>query len=125
MGGFGCWSDRRRGLRRNISGRLLLAAIFSPVIGVVGLVVPAVIGPLTGQSLNGLELAGVFVAVPAVVLVVAEGNFPSVDAIRSSPALGLGVLTGALIGAPACALARSTLTRVPCPLSWSRPVRLC
>lgn len=74
-------------------------AIFAPVIGVVGLVVPAVVGPLTGQALNGLELLGVLLAVPAVVLVVAEGKFPSIDSVRHSPALGLGVITGALIGA--------------------------
>ena len=65
-------------------------AIFAPVIGVVGLVVPAVVGPLTGQALNGLELLGVLLAVPAVVLVVAEGKFPSIDSVRHSPALGLG-----------------------------------
>ena len=63
-------------------------AIFAPVIGVVGLAVPAVIGPLTGQPLNRFELAGVLVAVPAVVLVVAEGSFPSISSVRSSPALG-------------------------------------
>ena len=74
-------------------------SIFAPVIGVVGLVVPALVGPLTGQALTGLELLGVLVAVPAVVLVVAEGKFPSIDSVRHSPALGLGVITGALIGA--------------------------
>ena len=74
-------------------------SIFAPVIGVVGLAVPALVGPLTGQALTGLELLGVLVAVPSVVLVVAEGEFPSIDSVRHSPALGLGVITGALIGA--------------------------
>lgn len=81
-------------------------AIFAPVIGVVGLVVPAVVGPLTGQSLTGLELLGVLLAVPAVVLVVAEGKFPSTDSVRHSPALGLGVVTGALIGATSLCFAQ-------------------
>ena len=81
-------------------------AIFAPVIGVVGLVVPAVVGPLTGQSLNGLELLGVLLAVPAVMLVVAEGRFPSIDTVRHSPALGLGVVTGALIGATSLCLSQ-------------------
>lgn len=74
-------------------------AIFSPVIGVVGLVVPAIVGPLAGQSLTALESLGVLVAVPAVVLVAAEGKLPSVALIRRSSALRLGTVTGVLIGA--------------------------
>ena len=74
-------------------------AIFSPVIGVVGLVVPAIVGPLAGQSLNALEALGVLLAVPAVALVAGEGKLPSVEFIRQSSALRLGVITGVLIGA--------------------------
>ena len=52
-------------------------AVAAPVIGVVSLTVPAVVGPLTGDPLRGLELAGVIVAIPAVVLIVAEGSLPT------------------------------------------------
>lgn len=79
--------------------------IFAPVVGIVSLVIPAVVGPLTGTDLSGLELAGVIIAVPAVVLIVADGALPSLAVIRASPALPLGIVTGALLGAMALFLA--------------------
>lgn len=76
-------------------GPIVVAA---PTIGVVSLVVPAVIGPLTGASLAGLEVIGVLVALPAVVLIVSEGRLPSPAAVASSPVFVLAATTGALIG---------------------------
>lgn len=73
-------------------------AVFAPVIGVVALVVPAVVGPLTGDSLGGLEVLGVLLAVPTVLLIVNDGSLPSLSLIRSGSALSLGCLVGALLG---------------------------
>jgi drug/metabolite transporter (DMT)-like permease len=83
-------------------GPIVVAA---PTIGVVALVVPSVIGPLTGSPLRGLELIGVLMAIPAVVLIVAEGRLPTVSGLAGSPALAPSALTGALIGAMALCLA--------------------
>ena len=80
-------------------------AVAAPVIGIVSLVIPAVVGPLTGTSLGGLELLGVLVAAPAVVLIVAEGALPSIAMMRSSPVLGLSATTGVAIGLMALCLA--------------------
>lgn len=79
-------------------------AVFAPVLGVVSLLVPATIGPLVGDRLSGVELAGVLLAIPAVVLIVAQGELPSWRTLRSTPALRLGALTGALLGAGALML---------------------
>lgn len=73
-------------------------AVFSAVLGVVSLAVPAVVGPLTGDRLSASELAGVLVAVPAVLLIVNEGRLPSVATVGTSSALALGALVGGLIG---------------------------
>lgn len=73
-------------------------AVFAPVVGVVSLVVPAVIGPLTGDGLRALEVVGVVLAVPAVVLIVSGGALTSAGRLRSNEALTLGVITGVLIG---------------------------
>ena len=71
--------------------------VFAPVLGVVSLVVPAIAAPIVGESLGGLELAGVLLAIPAVVLIVAEGRLPTITLLRSSQALPLGATVGALI----------------------------
>lgn len=72
--------------------------VFSPVVAIVSLVVPSIIGPLTGQSLLGLELAGVLIAFPAVLLIVSGGELSPRSLVHSRPALVLGAITGALIG---------------------------
>ncbi len=73
-------------------------AVFSAVLGVVSLAVPAVVGPLTGDLLSRTELAGILIAIPAVLLIVSEGRLPSVSTIGASSALVLGVVVGGLIG---------------------------
>lgn len=82
-------------------GPIVVAA---PTIGVVSLVVPAVVGPLTGPSLGGLEVIGVVVALPAVVLIVSEGRLPSPGLIAASPVFGTAAAAGALIGVMALCL---------------------
>lgn len=73
-------------------------AVFAPVLGVVSLAVPAVVGPVTGDSLSGAELAGVVLAVPAVLMIVSGGGLPSWKMVRSGSALPLGLVVGGLIG---------------------------
>ena len=73
-------------------------AVFAPVIGVVSLAVPAVVGPLTGDSLGSAELLGVLLAAPAVLLIVSDGRLPSMRLIRSGSALSLGCVVGVLLG---------------------------
>lgn len=84
-------------------GPIVVAA---PTIGVVSLVVPAIVGPLTGSSLSGLESIGVAIALPAVVLIVSEGRLPSPRVIAASPVFVLAAAAGALIGLMALCLAQ-------------------
>lgn len=80
--------------------------VFAPVLSIVSLVVPAVIGPLTGQELAGLELAGVLIAFPAVLLIVGGGELSLGALVHSRSALVLGAVTGALIGGASLCFAR-------------------
>ena len=58
--------------------------VFAPVFALVALVVPALLGLAVGQSLALLEVVGVVVAVPAVVLMSSERRLPSLAELRSS-----------------------------------------
>ncbi len=73
-------------------------AVVAPVFSLVSLVIPAVIGPLTGESLSGAELVGVVLTIPAVLLIVSEGGLPTDRALWSRSALGMGCLVGVLLG---------------------------
>ncbi len=72
--------------------------VFAPVMGVVGIVVPAVAAPLVGQSPGALEAVGLVAALPAVVLIVSEGRTPSWATLRSNEVFALAVLVGCLLG---------------------------
>ena len=78
--------------------RPLLYLGIEPVLGIVSLVVPTIIGPLTGQDLLGLELVGVVIAFPAVLLIVSGGELSLRALVHSRAAIVLGAITGALIG---------------------------
>ncbi len=73
-------------------------AVFAAVFSVVSLALPAIVGPLTGDTLSSPEILGILIALPAVLLIVSEGNLPSVATIGVSSALTLGVIVGVLIG---------------------------
>ncbi len=73
-------------------------SVFAPTLGLVSLVVPAVVGPFIGQDLVPLEVLGIVIAVPAVVMVTSTGRLPTVREVLTSHAVGLGVVTGAVIG---------------------------
>lgn len=74
-------------------------AVFAPVFSLVSLVVPAVVGPLTGDPLSGAELLGVVLTFPAVLLIVSGGQLPTGIVSWRGPALTLGCVVGVLLGA--------------------------
>ena len=73
-------------------------AVFAPTLGLVGLAVPIIVGPLIGQNLVTLEVVGIMIAVPAVAMVSSAGRLPSAAEMLSTPATRLGVITGAIVG---------------------------
>lgn len=73
-------------------------AVVAPVFSLVSLVVPAVVGPLTGHALGGAELVGVVLAIPAVLLIVSDGQLPTDRTLWSGEALALGCIVGVLLG---------------------------
>ena len=81
-----------------LSMKLGPMAVVAPALGLVSLVVPAVVGPLTGDALSGVELVGVAIAIPAVLLIASDGQLPTSRALWSGSALALGCLVGGLLG---------------------------
>jgi drug/metabolite transporter (DMT)-like permease len=75
-------------------------AVFAPVLGLTSLAVPAVAGPILGDPLSPLELVGLVVAFPAAGLMAAHSN-RNHNAPAPVRALGLALLTGALLGCAA------------------------
>ncbi len=73
-------------------------AVFAPAFALVMMVVPIVVGPLIGQVLNGIEIVGVALAIPAVVLLSGEGRLPKPGVVLRSPVLGLAVVVGTSVG---------------------------
>lgn len=73
-------------------------SVFAPTMGVVSLAVPAFLAPLVGQTPGIVEVAGLLVAGPAVVLIVTEGSAPSWSVLRSDAVVGLAVLVGCVLG---------------------------
>lgn len=72
--------------------------VFAPMFALVALVVPALLGVLVGQSLALLEVMGVLVALPAVVLISSERRLPTFSEFRSSSVVGDAAVVGALVG---------------------------
>ncbi|MCY4423001.1 MAG: DMT family transporter [Acidimicrobiaceae bacterium] len=83
-------------------------AVVAPVFSLVSLVVPAVVGPLTGDALGGAEFAGVMLAIPAVLLISSEGRLPNVEMLRSGSGVAMGCLVGALLGCLSLTFAQIT-----------------
>jgi len=73
-------------------------AVFAPSFGLVMIVVPTIVGPLIGQTLKGIEMAGVALAIPAVVLLSGEGRLPKLGVVLRSPVLGLAAVVGTSVG---------------------------
>lgn len=75
-------------------------AIVAPVIGLTSLSVPAIVGPLLGDELSGLEVAGLLLAFPAAALV-ALSPHRSENAFPVEQALAIAAASGCLLGASA------------------------
>ena len=73
-------------------------AVFAPSFGLVMIVVPTIVGPLIGQTLKGIEMAGVALAIPAVVLLSGEGRLPKLGVVLRSPVLGHAAVVGTSVG---------------------------
>lgn len=73
-------------------------AVFAPAFGLTMIVVPIVVGPLIGQTLEIIEIVGVMLAIPAVVLLSGEGRLPRLGVVLRSSVLGLALVVGASIG---------------------------
>ncbi len=72
-------------------------AVVAPTFSLVSLVVPAVVGPFTGHELGGVEIIGLVLAFPAVMLIASDGRLPTVEMLQGS-SLALGCLVGVLLG---------------------------
>ena len=83
-------------------------AVVAPVFSLVSLVVPAVVGPLTGDALGGAEFVGVVLAIPAVLLISSEGRLPTVKMLRSGSGVAMGCLVGTLLGCQSLTFAQIT-----------------
>jgi drug/metabolite transporter (DMT)-like permease len=74
--------------------------VVAPVLGLVSLAVPAIVGPLLGDQLSGYELAGLLIAFPAALLVSLSNHRSEISA--SIPqAIAFGACAGLLFGASA------------------------
>lgn len=75
-------------------------AIVAPVIGLMSLAVPAVVGPLLGDNLTGFDIVGLILALPAAAMVASppDGRRGGPDVL---PAVALATLVGGLLGAAA------------------------
>ncbi len=72
--------------------------VFSPVVALTSVVTPAILAPLVGQSLARLEILGVIIALPAVVMVSSQGRLPTFEELAKSSVAGLGVVVGLCVG---------------------------
>ncbi|MEA2003047.1 MAG: DMT family transporter [Actinomycetota bacterium] len=75
-------------------------AVVAPVLGLVSLAVPAIVGPILGDQLSGLEVIGLLLALPATVMVAASPQASSTG-LPIPRALLLATVTGALLGSAA------------------------
>lgn len=82
-------------------------AIVAPVIGLTSLAVPAIVGPLLGDVLSGLEVAGLLLAFPATALV-AMSPHRGENALPIGQAVAIAALSGALLGTSAVFYGRTS-----------------
>lgn len=75
-------------------------AVVAPVVGLVSLGVPAIIGPIVGDQLSGLEITGLLIAFPAAGLVSLSNHEPE-GSVSISQAVLIAVAAGALFGSSA------------------------
>lgn len=75
-------------------------AVVAPILGLVSLAIPAIVGPILGDSLTTMELAGLIIAFPAAALIASHsGSERAGMSMRNAVFLGSGA--GVLLGAAA------------------------
>ncbi|MDJ0497366.1 MAG: hypothetical protein QNJ89_06010 [Acidimicrobiia bacterium] len=82
-------------------------AIVAPVIGLAALAVPAILGPLLGDELSALEVAGLLLAFPAAALVAVSPAQPRANALPVAQAFGIAVTSGGFLGGAAICYGRT------------------
>lgn len=75
-------------------------SVVAPVLGLVSLAVPAIVGPLLGDNLSGYEVLGLLVAFPAAALVSLTENGSS-HAAPIPQAIAIAAVVGVLFGSSA------------------------
>lgn len=72
--------------------------VFAPIVSLVALVLPVLLGLAFGQSLLALEVVGILLALPAVVLLSSGRTLPTLTELRTSSVVGNASVVGGLIG---------------------------
>ncbi len=76
-------------------------SIVAPVLGLVSLAVPAILGPLLGDELSSLEFLGLLLAFPAAALVAMAPVHHNANALPVAQAFGIAVASGGFLGGAA------------------------
>ena len=82
-------------------------AIVAPVLGLVSLAVPAILGPLLGDELSRLEVAGLLLAFPAAALVAMSPAHASTNALPLLKAFAVAITSGGFLGGAAVCYGRT------------------
>jgi drug/metabolite transporter (DMT)-like permease len=82
-------------------------AIVAPVLGLVSLAVPAILGPVLGDDLSGLEVMGLLLAFPAAALVAISPAHASHNALPTPQALAIAIASGGFLGGAAVCYGRT------------------
>lgn len=82
-------------------------AVVAPVLGLTSLAVPAVAGPLLGDSLSNLELLGLLITFPAAAMI-ALNPHPTENALTTGGAVVVAVTAGGLLGSAAVFFGRTS-----------------
>jgi drug/metabolite transporter (DMT)-like permease len=83
-------------------------AIVAPVLGLVSLAVPATFGPLLGDELSVLEVAGLLLAFPAAALVALSPTQRGSNRLPVPQALAIAIVSGAFLGGAAVCYGQTT-----------------
>jgi drug/metabolite transporter (DMT)-like permease len=81
-------------------------AVVAPVLGLTSLALPAIAGPLLGDRLSDLEVAGLLIAFPAAAMV-ATAPQTAEDAFPIAKALSIAIAAGLFLGAAAIFFGRT------------------
>lgn len=81
--------------------------VVAPVLGLTSLAVPAIAGPLLGDSLSAMEITGLLITFPAAAMI-ASAPHSSKNALSTTQAVLLAVVAGGLLGSSAVFFGRTS-----------------